>query len=1265
LHPGEEKRRFPEELPVTWDPIRRDLEQDEDWYRDLVEHSHDLLCTHDLEGRFLSVNPVPARLLGYSVEEILGKPMRDFVAPEFRDQFDAYLREIVRAGEARGLLAVVARSGEQRIWEYHNTLRTQGLATPIVRGIAHDVTERVLAQKALRTLNSELTRTAEERQRTLSELTLFRTLLNHSNDAIEVIDPDTLRFLDVNDRACVELGYSREELLSMTVFDVNSALNRVLCGTAMQQLREQGFAIIEGIHRRKDGTTFPVEANLRRVRLDREYVVAVSRDITARKRADERLREFERVVENLEEMIVVIDREYRYVIANRAFLRYRRMTEEQVVGHLVSEILRPDLFESVVKEKLDECFQGKIVTFELKHEYPVIGERDISVTYLPVEGSAGIDRVAAVTRDVTDLKRLDEARRQSEARERARAKELETVLDAVPVPVFIAHDAGCLRMTGNRAAYEQMRVPAGTNFSKNAPLEEQPVFRLLDDGVEIPADLLPMQQAAASGKPVYGRSLTMVFEDGTERETLLNAVPLLDEEGNPRGVVGASIDLTELKQKEKALSQREAELREAQRVAHMGSWRMDLKRQTVSGSEQIYRIMGVDPSEASRPFCDLSQFFLPDSCQRILEANARALHTGKPEEMELAFYRPDGTTGWLLTRGEIDLDQTENITGLHGIALDITDRKRAQDALRESELHFRTVYERSPVGIALVDSRTGQFLQANPQYCEITGRTEDELRRMDVASVTHPDDVEAGGQYLQQMAEEKISSYEMEKRYVRPDGSVRWVRILVVPMWAKGESRRWQMGLVEDITERRQAEEALRQSEERFRVALKNSPIAVFNQDRELRYTWMYNSQLPLPANEKLGKTLGEFFEPAEAARIREVRRQVIETGIGARHEMQATFGGKKHYFDATIEPVLDSTGNVVGLTGASAEVTELREATEALREAKKKLTEEKLYLEQEIDTELGFREIVGQSAALNSVMEHVGKVATSDATVLLLGETGTGKELVARAIHRLSGRTDNSFIKLNCAAIPSGLLESELFGNEKGAFTGAVSRKIGRLELADKGTLFLDEIGEISLALQPKLLRVLQDQEFERLGGNQTLKVDFRLIAATNRDLAEMVRQNEFRSDLFYRLNVFPIRVPPLRERRDDIQLLVEHFVQKCARRMNKQVTSIPRKTMDALMRWGWPGNVRELENFIERSVILTQGSVLVAPLSEMQSIRSEEKSEDETLRATEREHILHALRESHGQIGGLRGAATRLGLKRTTLQSKLKHLGINPRSH
>jgi formate hydrogenlyase transcriptional activator len=343
--------------------------------------------------------------------------------------------------------------------------------------------------------------------------------------------------------------------------------------------------------------------------------------------------------------------------------------------------------------------------------------------------------------------------------------------------------------------------------------------------------------------------------------------------------------------------------------------------------------------------------------------------------------------------------------------------------------------------------------------------------------------------------------------------------------------------------------------------------------------------------------------------------------------------------------------------------------AAREIEQLKKRLEQDKRHLEGEVRPHLHFEEIVGESPALTKVLDQVEIVAASDATVLILGETGTGKGLVARAIHRVSKRRDRNFVTLNCAAIPTGLLESELFGHEKGAFTGAVSQKIGRLELADKGTLFLDEIGEIPLELQPKLLRVLQDHEFERLGGTKTIKVDLRLIAATNRDLARSVTEKEFRSDLFYRLNVFPIRIPSLRERREDIPLLVRYFVRQFDRGMNRGIETIPNDTMNALINWHWPGNVRELENFIERSVILTEGTALRAPLAEFQAETS--SSAEESLEGTEREHIVRVLRETRGMISGPTGAARRLGLKRTTLQSKMQRLGItrgdysNPRSN
>jgi formate hydrogenlyase transcriptional activator len=330
----------------------------------------------------------------------------------------------------------------------------------------------------------------------------------------------------------------------------------------------------------------------------------------------------------------------------------------------------------------------------------------------------------------------------------------------------------------------------------------------------------------------------------------------------------------------------------------------------------------------------------------------------------------------------------------------------------------------------------------------------------------------------------------------------------------------------------------------------------------------------------------------------------------------------------------------------------------------KDKLAEEKVYLQGEIRSVLHFDEIVGESLVLKRVLDQAKTVAPSDATVLIQGETGTGKELIARAVHRMSSRKDGSFIKLNCAAIPTGLLESELFGHERGAFTGAISQKVGRLELADKGTLFLDEIGDIPMELQPKLLRVLQDQEFERLGSTRTLKVNVRLVAATNRDLASDIVDKVFRSDLYYRLNVFPIHMPALRERGDDIPLLVRFFVQNFARRMNKQIGTIPTETMNALKNWHWPGNVRELANFMERSVILSEGSVLRVPLAEL--ISHERIHEDTgTLENLEREHIVRALRDARGVVAGLAGAASRLGLKRTTLQSKMQKMGISRRDY
>jgi formate hydrogenlyase transcriptional activator len=394
--------------------------------------------------------------------------------------------------------------------------------------------------------------------------------------------------------------------------------------------------------------------------------------------------------------------------------------------------------------------------------------------------------------------------------------------------------------------------------------------------------------------------------------------------------------------------------------------------------------------------------------------------------------------------------------------------------------------------------------------------------------------------------------------------------------------------------------------------------------------------------------------EPAAATKFKShAKEKVMATGVQA--------------FDRRMTEGAFTLEDIESLTQVASRVAipvENANAFYQIAELRDKPAQEQLYLEDEIRSELNFDQIVGTSAALRRALRQVEMVAPTESTVLVYGETGTGKELIARAIHDSSPRRGRAFVRLNCAAIPTGLLESELFGHEKGAFTSAIAQRIGRFELANGGTIFLDEIGEIPLELQPKLLRVLQEREFERLGSVRTLRTDARLIAATNRDLAAMVQDGKFRADLFYRLNVFPLQVPPLKERLEDIPLLVRHFAQEFSRRMNKQIDRISSETMQALTRYHWPGNIRELQNVIERAVILSMGPVLKVPLSELKQVGVNGQASSNrqgTLEEVQRKHILEVLEDTGWVLGGPNGAAARLGLKRSTLQFRMRKVGIS----
>ena len=504
--------------------------------------------------------------------------------------------------------------------------------------------------------------------------------------------------------------------------------------------------------------------------------------------------------------------------------------------------------------------------------------------------------------------------------------------------------------------------------------------------------------------------------------------------------------------------------------------------------------------------------------------------------------------------------------------------------------------------------------------------------------------------------------FEDEGWRIRKDGSRFWANVVITAVRDKGGVLVGYSKVTRDFTDRKNAEDAVQASEARFRSLFEFSPDAIVVTDQEGKISEI-NSQVQKSFGYERGELLGRAIEKLVPERFRHAhpRHRADYTSHARTRPMGAgleLFGqrkdGTEFPVDIMLSPIETAEGRVV--------LCVIRDLSEKVRakEALERKELERQYLEEELNLEHSFDDIVGESAALKKVLKQVETVAPADVTVLILGETGTGKDLIARAIHELSPRRDRTLVKLNCAAIPTGLLESELFGHEKGAFTGAISQKIGRLELAHQGTLFLDEVGDLPPELQPKILRALQEKEFERLGGTRTIPVDVRLIAATNRNLEKMVADREFRSDLYYRLRVFPLTIPALRERREDVPLLVRYFVAKHARRMGKQIESIPSDVMKALMKWDWPGNIRELENFIERAVILSKGPALRAPLVELEVPAEATSPHDSTLEASERDHILRVLRETKGVIAGAKGAAARLGLKRTTLNSKLKKLGI-----
>ena len=747
-------------------------------------------------------------------------------------------------------------------------------------------------------------------------------------------------------------------------------------------------------------------------------------------------------------------------------------------------------------------------------------------------------------------------------------------------------------------------------------------------------------------------------------------------------IVGTAMDVTEHEQLAQELQRRQAYLAEAQRLSHTGSFGWKVSTGEIFWSDETFRIFQCNPRTNPTVQFVLSRVH-PGDHGLVQYQIDRASRDGKAFDFEHRLQVPDGSIKHVRVTAHPSRDSLGNLEFV-GAVTDVSEQRQAEAVIRERESEVRQIVDLAPQLVSVFGPGR-ERLYANRMMLDYLGVGLDEWLQRSSGTPTHPDDLERV-KTCWLRASGSGSAYDVEMRVRKHDGSYRWHLARYNPVHDdKGQIMRWYVAGT-DIEDRKRAEEKLQQEN----VALKRAEEKIREQEAELRQVLDLTPQHVhvLTADARLVYT-NEFalkyrgsvlhdcqFRPLIDWRIDELpitlvhpddRERVMcelksTLSSGSPHETEARLlgkDGKYLWFLFRYNPLRDEQGRVVRWYVAGTDIEDRKQAEE-------RLEHENVVLREEIDKASMFEEIIGTSPPLQAVLSRVSKVARTDSTVLITGETGTGKELVARAVHRRSDRSSRAFVSVNCAAIPRDLIASELFGHEKGSFTGATQQRLGRFELANDGTIFLDEVGELPAETQIALLRVLQEHEFERIGGTRRIRADVRVIAATNRDLQAVISAGSFRSDLFYRLHVFPIEIPPLRERREDIPLLVEYFLDRYARKAGKRITTVDMKTLRLLESYPWPGNIRELQNVMERSVIVCETANFSVDESWLSQQPVEKKAGSqlylsEKVAAQEKELIEAALRECKGRVFGPLGAAAKLGMPRSTLESKIRSLKIN----
>jgi len=1156
------------------------------------------------------------------------------------------------------------------------------------------------------------------------------------------------------------------------------------------------------------------------VRRRREALEVAIADRTAKlTAANEEFRREKEQLDGLFELspdaVILADEDFHVLRVNKEFTRIFGYAAEEAAGQWLPKLIVPEELHAEALKYRDRLSSGNKVEVETIRQRNDGVRLDVSVVAKRI--SLGFEQVAVylIYRDITERKKAERERRRSEG--------------------YLA-EAQKLTHTGSWA----------WNVRTGALFWSEEIFSIYDfESQEMgptwpqflerihPEDRPQIEQSARmeiSGKEWLDsrNDFRIILPDGTIKHLHSVAHPVRDGSGEITEVVGTVMDVTEqwkarmelekafeeVKQRTEAARRSERELRDVVNTVPAHVWSTTPEGHVDFVNDRWLRFTGLALDEAFG--WKWETVLHPDDRTRVLADWHTALKNGQSMESEARVRRADGEYCWWFIRNVPLRDETGKLVRWYGTAIEIEDRKRAEQALRKSEERWRSVFENSAIGVALTDL-DGRFLATNHVYQTILGYSEEELGALYFLDITHEDYREANWALITELLEGKRRQFQIEKKYLRKDGSSIWIRNNVSLVPGTERVPRFIMALSEDITQRKRAEEALQRSEgylaeaqklthtgswavrvpqmenaqreagqklaviprigwnasywskEMYRIfgldpgptppshlevvrrmhpedALYYTPLveqairdktdfeidhrvllpngaakyihvvghpvvnasgevieligtamdvteqhearaaleAAFEQIKaeqtELRRmtdaiaafiyvlrpdgTALYANQAVL---DYIGLTLEDVqredhrarvFHPEDVERLREVRNEALARGNPFELEQRALGkDGNYRWFLVRFNPLRDDQGHIIRWYATGTDIEDRKQAEERMRN-------ENLALREEIDQAFMFEDIVGSSPALQTVLSSIVKVAPTDSTVLITGETGTGKELIARAIHKHSQRSGQAFISVNCASIPSSLIASELFGHEKGAFTGAVQRRQGRFELAHSGTIFLDEVGELPAETQIALLRVLQERQFERVGGNRILPADVRVIAATNRDLSAAIAAGTFRADLFYRLNVFPIDVPPLRKRRGDIPMLVEYFVKRYAEKAGKQIRKIERNTLEQCQSYPWPGNIRELQNIVERSVILSSGDTFwieKAWLASPEAARQELPGPlPDTLQNQEREIIETALAESKGKVAGPEGAAAKLGIPRSTLDSKIKQLGI-----